>query len=203
MRIFAVSAERKDAPTKYCNKHVSVDYCPEGKAPANEYCKKFAEAKKLELGQKSLVKLTKTQINEMVKAKGYGLSAKYVNEYAVYQVNSSGEDSTFKGFDGDKENTGPYLTCTVHTKAAWEKLSKEEKEDKEDKDKTDKDKTDKDKTDKDKTDKETTETTKKEEETKKPTETKPAANKETKPAGSGNESGETRGLLGAIADIFQ
>ena len=195
-RTETVLVYKEDQPTKTCNKHISLSYCPEGKAVANDYCRKFAEAGKIKLSSTSLVKLTKTQINEITKAAGYGLSSKYVNEKAVYQVNSSGEPTDFKGFDGERSAGGPCITCSVHTKEAWEKYKKDNKlpsDDKNDKDKNDKDKNDKDKNDQDKTDQETTKPTEK------PSETKPKPTKENG-AAAANVGG---GWLTDLAELFQ
>ena len=158
---------------------------------ANDYCRKFAEAGKIKLSSTSLVKLTKTQINEITKAAGYGLSSKYVNEKAVYQVNSSGEPTDFKGFDGERSAGGPCITCSVHTKEAWEKYKKDNKLPSDDK--NDKDKNDKDKNDQDKTDQETTKPTEK------PSETKPKPTKENG-AAAANVGG---GWLTDLAELFQ
>lgn len=118
---------KEDKPTKKCNKHISLEYCEEGKAVANEYCKKFAEAGKVKLSTKSLVKLTKTEMNEMIKATDYGLADKYIPESCVYQVDSSGKEVDFEGLDGERKETGPCVTCTKHTKEAWEKYKKDNK----------------------------------------------------------------------------
>lgn len=200
-RTETVLVYKEDKPTKTCNKHIALEYCPEGKAVANEYCKKFAEAGKLKLESKSLVKLTKTQVNEMVKAAGYGLSDKYLSENAIYQVNSSGEETDFVGLDGKRTESGPCLTCTIHTKAAWEKFKKENKLPDDDKDKEDKDdKEDKeDKDDKDnKDDKDDKDKTEKP--TEKPAETKPKPNQEGANTGSAVKG---VGLQIDVAEFFQ
>ena len=155
-RTETVYVYKEDKPSKSCNKHISLEYCSEGKAVANDYCKKFAEAGEIKLGTTSLVKMTKSQISEIRKAGNYRLQKDYLSDNYIYQVNSKGEPSDFKGISGDlEEHEGPCLTCTVHTKAAWEKFQKDNptkpETDKPDKDKTEEDKTDKDKTDKDKT----------------------------------------------------
>ena len=161
---------KEDKPTKSCNKHISMEYCEEGKAVANEYCKLFAEAGKVKLSNKSLVKLTKTQINEMVKATDYGLVDEYISEKCVYQVDSSGKDTDFEGLDGKREETGPCVTCSKHTKEAWEKYKKDNKiPDEGSADKGDKEEN----VDPDKTDKEEQDNNENADKTETPTETKP------------------------------
>jgi penicillin-binding protein 1A len=182
-----VRAYKEDLPKKTCNKHVVMQYCPEGKAVANDYCKKFAANNtKLKLEKKALVKLTKTQINEIIKAGNYGLNKDYLNENAVYLVNSSGKPVDFAGFDGEYTATGPYLTCQVHTKEAWEKFQKDNKIP----DDTDSD------------EKPSEKPTEKPEEkpTEKPTATKP---KQTNASAAAMNQSQNRSWLTELAELFQ
>lgn len=105
----------EDLTDKYCNKHISLEYCPVGKAVAHNGCKALAKAGKLKLGSVSLVKMTKSQISDIRKANGYGLVSAYVSNRYIYQVNSSGEPTAFKGIFGDRGGSGPCVTCSVHS----------------------------------------------------------------------------------------
>ncbi|MBQ8748505.1 MAG: transglycosylase domain-containing protein [Oscillospiraceae bacterium] len=113
----------EDMPTEYCDKHVLVDYCSGG-GVATQWCKNFAEVDKtVKLRQEGLVKLTQSEINEMLKAAPYRLVADFLRNDYVYYINSDGSDGIFKGFYNNlKQNTNaPYVVCKVHTKQAWER----------------------------------------------------------------------------------
>ncbi len=115
-----------EAPKEKCDKHVMVDFCDEGKAAANEYCKLFAEAQGTKLSEKSLVKMTQEEIDELLKAEKYRLEPEYLMDAYVYLVDKNGKDGVWTGFHNDyKDNKAPYITCTVHTKEAWEAYQKE------------------------------------------------------------------------------
>ena len=112
-----------DIPTRKCDKHVLVDYCLEGNAVANEYCKKFAEVDEtVKVEERALVKMTQKQIDEMLKAKNYNLRKWFLEDNYIYLVNNNGTDAKFKGIKNDKNKDidAPYIVCTVHTKEAWE-----------------------------------------------------------------------------------
>ena len=116
-----VMVYKEDKPEEYCDTHISLDYCPEGKMTANEYCKKFAEIGTLKLEKRSLVKMTRSLIDEIRKADKFGLSSKYVTDNYIYQVNKKGDPTEFQGIFKDLDTNGePCKTCTVHTKAKWE-----------------------------------------------------------------------------------
>ncbi len=115
-RVESVLVYPEDVPTGHCTKHVEVDYCTVGNGVANEYCKHAAGADK-HCVKKSLVKMTKKQIDELVAAKNFGLDPKFLEDNYVYLVDGDGKDANFKGFDG-KLNSGvssPYKICTKHT----------------------------------------------------------------------------------------
>lgn len=130
-RVGSALVYSEDIAGKSCNKHVTVDYCSGG-GVATEYCKHFAEVDtNVKLEKKSLVKLTQTEINEILSAKSYGLNANYYRDDYVYFVDADGNDGAFKGFSGDKNAkvTAPYIVCTAHTKETWEKYEAEHKAD--------------------------------------------------------------------------
>ena len=122
-RTETVRVYEEDLPHEVCDKHVYVPYCSEGKGVATDYCKKFADAGKIELTQVALVKMTKSQVDEIKKADDFGLKSKYVSNKYIYLVDSDGNDAAFKGIYGDLDGSAPYVTCKVHTKEAAEGLN--------------------------------------------------------------------------------
>lgn len=123
-RVKSVWVYPEDVPTGNCDKHVLLDYCTTGGGVANEYCKHFSEAgaANVKLEQKGLVKLTQSELDEILKAESYGLHSQYLQDNYVYLVDSDGNDGSFKGFHKDINSTvtAPYKVCTTHTQAAWE-----------------------------------------------------------------------------------
>jgi len=110
----------EDIPTAYCDKHILVDYCSGG-GVATEWCKHFAAVdSSVKLRQEGLVKLTKSEINEILKAAPYRLLSDYIRNDYVYLINSDGSDGVFKGFYNNLNNNAPYVTCKVHTQGAWQ-----------------------------------------------------------------------------------
>lgn len=124
-RVASASVYWEDMESDRCEKHVMVDYCLTGKGVANEYCLKFAELEQAEVEKRALVKMTQEEIDELLKARGYGLGEQYVRDDYIYLVNSNGTDANFHGLSGNV-NVGvnaPYIVCTEHTKAAWDALN--------------------------------------------------------------------------------
>ena len=119
-----------DAPDKYCDKHVMVDYCVTGGGVCTEYCEKFAElGKKVEIEERGLLKMTQEEIDELLKAKPYNLEDEYLIDDYIYLINRNGTPGDFTGLRDNinKDKNGkslgvPYKVCTVHTKEAFEKL---------------------------------------------------------------------------------
>jgi membrane peptidoglycan carboxypeptidase len=112
----------QDKPHSYCNKHISLDYCLEGHGVANEYCKKFAQIGALKLETKAFLKLTQSQIQGMLQARGKGLDGNYLRDDYIYLVDKNGHDASYHGISG-KINQGlnvPYEVCRIHTKQSWE-----------------------------------------------------------------------------------
>lgn len=112
----------EDVPTEYCDKHVEVDYCSGG-GVATDYCKLFAEVdSSVKVSTKALVKMTQSEIDELLKAESYNLQDPYLMDEYVYLVTDSGEDGSFKGFHNtiNQGVDAPYQVCTVHTQQAWE-----------------------------------------------------------------------------------
>ena len=111
-----------------CDKHVKVEYCTKGHGVATEYCKLFEEAEKGKyIEEKSLVKMTQEELDEILKAEQYGVSKDYLRDDYIYLVTEDGRDAEFHGFKGNanKDVKSPYIVCPVHTKEAWEKYQKE------------------------------------------------------------------------------
>ena len=124
-RVESVRVYPEDIPSGKCNKHVEVDYCVKGEAAANEFCLKFhdADPEKYTLEKKSLCKMTKSEMQSILNAKGYGLSSVYYMDDYVYLVDDEGKDGDFKGFSGNANEkfTAPYKVCTKHTEAYWKR----------------------------------------------------------------------------------
>ena len=120
-RTESVYVYREDAPTEYCDCHIVVDYCTECKAVANEYCKKFAQVGMVRLEQRSLVKMTQEQIDEIALAKKVNLLKEYTCEYYIYQVDKNGNPVAFYGIEGNLENESeaPCVQATGHTEQMW------------------------------------------------------------------------------------
>lgn len=78
-----------------CSDHVMVDYCTEGKAVANEYCKAAGTVEK-----KALLKISQSRLDELNRANVGSISMDNV------WLTDGGENS--------------YKTCTVHTKESLE-----------------------------------------------------------------------------------
>ena len=117
---------KEDVPKDKCDKHVLLTVCSEG-GVANEYCKHFAEAGECEVAERSLVKMTKTDFDRIVKAKDQGLNEIFISDAYIYLVGTDGKDAHFTGMKGDlnKDSKLPYKVCTVHTQASWEAYEKE------------------------------------------------------------------------------
>ena len=121
-RVEKVLVYPQDKPGAYCDRHIQLDYCVDGHGVANEYCKKFAELGAVKLEAMSLLKMTQSQLDALLKVKGKGLSAEYLRDDYVYLVDKNGGAANFYGFNGDI-NKGlklPYQVCRVHTKQSWE-----------------------------------------------------------------------------------
>ena len=113
----------EDMPKEYCDKHILVDVCSGG-GVATSYCKHFAEVDSgVKFTQRSLVKLTQSEINEILKVGSYNLLKDYLRDDYVYFINDDGSDGWFKGMKNNLQQSvnAPYKVCTVHTRQAWER----------------------------------------------------------------------------------
>ncbi len=122
-RVDKVMVYKEDRPTEVCDKHVTVDYCVTGNGVANEYCKHLYEAgASITMGSQILVKLTQSQLSEILRAEDFGLDSQFLRDDYVYLVDAAGNDASFKGFHNNINGgvTAPYKACTVHTKSAWD-----------------------------------------------------------------------------------
>ena len=130
---------RDDIPEDTCDKHVVVEYCTEGNGVCNEYCRKFAAAEVEEeepvttIEERALVKLTQQEMDDILKAKKYGLQEAFWNDYFMYYVDKQGKDLPFKGLTGNEENEEnvPYMVCTVHNAENWEAYEEAHKKEEE------------------------------------------------------------------------
>lgn len=121
-RLADAAVYQEDYPTEKCDKHVMVEVCSCG-GVANAYCHMFAEVDEtVTIEQRSLVKLTQTEVDEIFKAGQHGLVAEYLGNEYVYLVKEDGSDAVFRGINGKlvQEEKAPYLVCSEHTQQAWE-----------------------------------------------------------------------------------
>lgn len=122
-RVQDVMVYKEDRPTEICDKHVTVDYCVTGNGVANEYCKHLSQAgASVTLGSQILVKLTESELSEILRAEKFSLDAEFLRDDYVYLVDAAGNDASFKGFHNNINGgvTAPYKVCTVHNKNAWD-----------------------------------------------------------------------------------
>ncbi len=114
----------EDVPATACDKHVLVDYCTQCGCAANAYCVLLAgKDSSITIEKKGLLKLTQSEVNEILAAAGEGLEGKYVRDNYVYLVKDDGTDGSWHGFYNsvNRSVTSPYEVCTRHTKAMWDK----------------------------------------------------------------------------------
>ena len=122
-RVEQVLLYPEDVPTATCSKHVLVDFCASCGCAANEYCLRLAERdSSVAIEKRGLLKMTLSELNEIVAAESFGLHAVHLKNNYVYLVNNDGTDSSFKGFHNNVNQgiTSAYLVCTKHTKAMWD-----------------------------------------------------------------------------------
>ena len=118
-RVVTVNVYPGDEPDGTCDKHVQVEYCVTGGGVANEYCHLYADA---EITARSLVKMTRAEANELVRAEGHGLAGDYLRSNYVYLT-----DDFWYGFHGSS-NRGVeehYLVCTVHDADSWREFEED------------------------------------------------------------------------------
>ncbi len=115
----------EDMPTEYCDEHVMVDYCSGG-GVATQWCTHFAQANgSAILSKKGLVKMTQSDIDELLRAEPYKLLRDYLRNDYVYYINPDGSDGWFRGIKNNLSQsvTAPYKVCPVHTQQAWEQYA--------------------------------------------------------------------------------
>lgn len=126
-RTWQVLVYPEDAPTKFCDQHVTVDYCTQGHGVANEYCHKFANVGAALLQDKALVKMTPSRMAQILAAEGKGMTEHYLRDDYIYLVDAYGNPLSFHGFH-ENINVGldiPYKGCMLHTAESWEKYKQE------------------------------------------------------------------------------
>ncbi len=127
VRTAEASVYAEDYPTEHCDKHVMVDICSSG-GVANEYCHLFAqrenqpEGAEVTVSEKSLVKMTRDELDKIRRAANCGLVSTVLGDEWVYQITEDGDDAVFEGIfkDLNQSEDAPYVVCTEHTEAAWE-----------------------------------------------------------------------------------
>ena len=110
-RVVTVQCYPEDIPDGTCDKHVEVRYCVDGGGVANEYCEMFGDAN---VQTKSLVKLTREEIQQIKDAAGCGLVDAYLGDGYVYYVGENGDGLGWTGFWGGLSGEAPYKTCPLH-----------------------------------------------------------------------------------------
>ena len=119
-RVVYADVYAEDVPTEKCDKHIVVDYCENG--VASEYCKNLANVGKVKLTQKALVKMTQSELDEIIQATGRGLHEEYTKDNYIYLVDDSGNPIAFYGIHGNinKGTSNCCQTCSKHTKKTWD-----------------------------------------------------------------------------------
>lgn len=110
-RVVTVQCYPEDIPDGTCDKHIEVRYCVDGGGVANEYCEMFGNAN---VQTKSLVKLTREEIQQIKDAAGCGLVDAYLGDGYVYYVGEDGDGLGWTGFWGGLSGEAPYKTCPLH-----------------------------------------------------------------------------------------
>lgn len=106
----------EDMPKETCDKHVLVDYCSGG-GVAVEGCYQAAEHNgSVRITKKALVKMTQSEIDEILKAEKFSLLRDYLRNDYVYFVNADGSDGRYKGIKNNLSQSvsAPYQVCPVH-----------------------------------------------------------------------------------------
>ena len=122
----------EDAPSAFCDQHVMVDYCEEGKGVCTDYCALFED---VDIDTVALLKLTQKMVDSIKAAKNAGLVAMYYDDNYVYLVDRNGDPLDWHGFTGkaNKNVDEPYVVCTIHTKEAYEAYLKEKEREEQEK----------------------------------------------------------------------
>ena len=106
----------EDVPTQTCDKHVLVDYCSGG-GVATDACHQAAQTDpSVTITKRGLVKMTQSEIDEILKASPYNLIKDYTRDDYVYYVNPDGSDGWFRGIRNNLSQSvkAPYKVCPKH-----------------------------------------------------------------------------------------
>ncbi len=101
----------EDMPNEYCDKHVALDYCSGG-GVATDACRQAGGG----ITKRGLVKMTQSEIDEIVRASSYNLIKDYTRDDYVYYVNADGTDGWFRGVRNNLSQNvrAPYKICPKH-----------------------------------------------------------------------------------------
>ena len=105
-RVRNVSVYSGDEPTEVCDKHISVEFCVDGGGVATEYCSRFGA----NVQNRSLVKMTSQEIQEINDASRVGLEGVYSMSGAFYYLGSG---------TGDGAEDGYVRYCPIHNADSW------------------------------------------------------------------------------------
>ncbi|MDD5863267.1 MAG: transglycosylase domain-containing protein [Firmicutes bacterium] len=117
-RVVYVNVYDGDDPVGTCDKHVQVDYCVTGGGVATEYCYQCDA----QVETRSLVKLTRDEVEEIKAADGVGLNDIYTSDSYVYLINDDGTPGSWHGFYNNQniDIDAPYIMCPLHNQSYWE-----------------------------------------------------------------------------------
>ena len=123
-RVVSVNVYDGDEPEGTCDKHVQVAFCVTGGGVATEYCH-MCDA---QIESRSLVKLTRDEVEEIKAADGFGLNDIYTANYYVYLVNDDGTPGSWHGFYNNQniDIDAPYILCPLHNQSYWEENQPED-----------------------------------------------------------------------------
>jgi hypothetical protein len=118
----------EDRPKDYCEQHVMMEYCTEGKGVATEWCKHFASEEvidpkqRIKLEEIGLCKITQEELDKIVQLEEKGIWDEFLQDEWVYLVDEKGRDlNSYQGVKGElnQKAKAPYKVCELHTEETW------------------------------------------------------------------------------------
>ena len=111
----------------YYDQHVLVDYCKTGNGVARTTARSLRKwTRPLKLRKWPLVKLTKSQLDDIIKAGTVAWRRRSCRTTISIISTTTAPMREFHGINGNVNTDvkAPYQVCTVHTKEAWEAYEK-------------------------------------------------------------------------------